>query len=300
MNQTTNRACLFPGQGAYEVDLFLDILSKNSNLHETFKEASQDPQLFANVYSDPQSFYDNQTYSLAILFINQTYWLQYISENSPPIALAGYSIGQWSALIASQALPLEKAIRLVQTRAKLMDQELKQTDSGMTAIIGLPLKKVLETIDEAKVNTNTHLQISNYNCFGQYTVSGETPALSEFESLIERQSPKKILRLNVSGAWHSDLLRKASSQFSEHLDTALFQEASIPVFENTNCEVIDCQSAQGLSLLSHHISKPVQWESSIKKMIDSGAEEFIEMGPSKMLCKFGFFINRKKTFRNYC
>ena len=191
---------------------------------------------------------------------------------------AGHSLGEYSALVAAEVLSFENALRLVQQRAQLMNDAPTGT---MAALIGLKdeaLEQVLEAAREAGTVVG-----ANFNSPGQIVVSGEQVAVERAMSEAKAQGAKMALRLPVSGAFHSPLMHHAGESMAALIADAPFQNAKIPVYCNTTARATtDAQELK--NALSAQMTGAVLWQQSVQQMIADGAEQFIELGPGKVLC----------------
>lgn len=205
--------------------------------------------------------------------------------------VAGYSVGQWTALHAAGALSFEQLVAVVAKRSALMDQCFASVPGAMLAVIGLRAEALEELC--ARLRDGGHqVWVSNYNCVGQYTLAGTAAAITAAESAVAELKPRKAARVPVSGAWHSPLLADANAGFHAHLASVALAPTRVPVVDNVSGDVLPSERAALDLRLAQHLDHPVLWEKGIKTLLERGARRFVEIGYGNVLTKFGFFIDR--------
>jgi [acyl-carrier-protein] S-malonyltransferase len=221
--------------------------------------------------------------------------LTLLRETSPefkPVALAGYSVGQWTALHAAGAISAEELLRVVYKRACLMDARIRTAEpSGMLAVIGLRSADILAICEDAG-RLGLPLQITNDNAPGQATLGGTLRSLEFAEERLSPLRPKKLQRVPTAGAWHSTILSSVVPQLQEFLERVALAPPQIPVIDNTTGDWLPRQEGPMRAALARHVASPVLWQQGIRTMVASGAKHFLEAGYGDMLTKFGFFIDR--------
>jgi [acyl-carrier-protein] S-malonyltransferase len=209
------------------------------------------------------------------------------------VATAGYSVGQFSAMVAAGMLDLETAMRLVWKRADLMNQTEAVTDGAMLAVIGLETERVAAVCDQVAA-TGDFVAISNFNCLGQLTLAGTRRGIARAQEALAVLSPRKLARVDVSGAWHCRLLRPAADAFREVLAEVRFAAPRVRVMDNVTGEELPGDLASLRDTLARHLCAPVRWDACVKALAARGVEHFVEVGHGEMLSKFGFFIDRRR------
>lgn len=295
----SNNAVLFPGQGSLGPLFATETKATNAfQEHLVLLEKAVGLDLLSLLKCSEEAELTNEESSLLVFACNSYFYKSYLEENSWPVALAGYSVGQWSAIAAAGGVSLEEGAILVSERAKIMSKVVEQHPSGMLAIIGLDEKKIRPTLE--KFNSAGHFaDIANYNCLGQYTISASRSCIKELHQALTELNPKKCVSLPVAGGWHSDLLADASAAFRARLEKVDFKLFSIPVIDNVNGNFLPTSEEKLKEQLANHISNPVRWSSCIKSLIEFKVELFYEVGLGSMLTKFGFFIDRKVKHKKY-
>jgi [acyl-carrier-protein] S-malonyltransferase len=209
-----------------------------------------------------------------------------------PDFVAGYSVGQWTAMYAAEMFSFETLVALLVKRARFMDECVSRAPGAMLGVIGVA-QDTLEQFCEELHASGLRLFISNYNCFGQYTIAGDPQAIELAEERLRVLKAKKTVRLPVSGAWHCPLLDSAQERFAQELSTLQCARARIPVVDNVTGEWLPEEAHALRAQLARHITHPVRWADGIRHLIRAGAGRFVEIGFGKTLTKFGFFIDRQ-------
>jgi [acyl-carrier-protein] S-malonyltransferase len=191
---------------------------------------------------------------------------------------AGHSIGEYAALVCSGTLSLEDGARLVQKRGELMASAGDLTPGTMAAVLGLEIPIITETL--AKVDGI--VVVANDNCPGQTVISGAVEAVANAITLLQEAGAKRVLPLNVSGAFHSPLMTEPSQQMAHALANAVFQKGK-PVYANVTTKPIEDPS-DWRQTLEQQLRDQVRWTDSVRNMIADGVTEFIEFGPGEVLC----------------
>lgn len=206
-----------------------------------------------------------------------------------PDVVAGLSLGEYSALVCSEAMIFEDAVKLVKKRGKYMQEAVPQGIGTMAAIIGLDseaIKKVCEASKEQGI-----VEPANFNCPGQIVIAGEVEAVKFACEKAKEVGAKKAIMLSVSGPFHSSMLKPAAENLEKELEDVNIKELKIPLITNVTGDYVDSlNSIKGL--LKKQVMTSVLWEDTIKRMIADGVDTFIEIGPGKALSGFIKKIDR--------
>ncbi len=197
--------------------------------------------------------------------------------------LAGLSLGEYSALVASGVFEFEEAVCLVRKRGRFMTEAVPEGAGAMSAVLALESDKIQEACDEA--SSFGKVMIANYNAPGQIVIAGDAKAVEEAEKLVVEKGAKRAVRLNVSGPFHTCLLKPASDRLNAELKNVKINDMSIPVVTNLTGDIIAGKN-DVIDTLTKQVMNPVKWEQSVRKLIDLGVDTFIELGPGKTLCAF--------------
>jgi len=203
-----------------------------------------------------------------------------ILESSNLSATAGLSVGEYSALVASESLSFSDALKLVKERGRLMAESADASPGTMVAVLGLDADAVTSICVEA--SSFGIVQPANYNCPGQIVISGEKEAVKVAVELAQKAGARKCVPLGVSGAFHSPLMQSAESGLRKVLDSISLLKPKIPFIANVTGNYIEDPKIIR-ETLARQLSSPIQWETSIRRMIDDGITDFMEVGPGKVL-----------------
>jgi [acyl-carrier-protein] S-malonyltransferase len=205
-----------------------------------------------------------------------------------PSASAGHSLGEYSALVAAGALSFEDGLNLVKKRGELMQQAGIEQPGTMAAIIGLEP----ETIENICRDVSGVVQPANFNSPGQVAISGEVKAVHSAMEKLKKAGAKKVVELVVSGAFHSPLMERAQKGLSEAFEKVKIKNASIPVYANVTAFPVT-EKEGIIELLYKQLTHPVRWIEIYSNMVDDGYDNFMELGPGKVLTGLGKRINRE-------
>lgn len=286
-------ALLFPGQGSQSLAM-LDALSSSQGFAERYpvlcKCLNSDPVEHIRTI-DPSAINSNLISSGLTVLASVLALEQYRRPSSSKAEVySGYSVGQWTALYAAGVLSFEKLIELVTYRATLMDKCSSLRPGGMLAVIGVA-PEPLESLCADLSSPEKQIAISNYNCYGQYTLSGDLDLIEAAQSSITQMSPKKLLRIPVAGAWHSSILAEAALEFEKYLRTCKLNRPAAQVIDNVTGDYLDTDPEKMIVTLAKHVSHPVQWHKGMQRLVGDGVTECVEIGYGNTLTKFGMFID---------
>lgn len=282
-------AFVFPGQGSQYVGMGKDVYESSPAAQEVFHEAEETlgVKLRRLCFEGPQEVLQDTvnaqpailTVSLACLGALRERW-EAMGKSISPQLVAGHSLGEYSALVAAGALSLRDAVLLVRERGRLMKESGEETPGGMAAVVGLDDAALEEVCRKAR--SRGIVCPANYNSPGQTVISGEMVALTEAMQLAIAEGSRKVVRLAVSIAAHSPLMRRAADQFAEALSRFRFNEACIPVVANITAQAIT--SVEDIKReLAEQICHSVQWTRTVRQMLDAGVTTFVEIGPGQVL-----------------
>lgn len=207
--------------------------------------------------------------------------------------MAGLSLGEYSALCASGAMNFEETVCLVRKRGKYMTEAVPIGVGAMSAVMNVEEEIIKEALKEASTETEIAM-IANYNAPGQIVIAGHLQAIERAEKILAEKGAKRVIRLNVSGPFHTSLLKPASEKLEEELNNISINEPKVPVVTNLTGDIV----SDIKETLIKQVMSPVKWEQSIKKIIENGVDTFIELGPSKTLSSFVKKIDRSVNVYN--
>ena len=303
---TTQVAFLFPGQGSQAVGMGADIFETSPAARRVFESADEalgialsdlcfhgpDDVLRETINAQPAIV----TVSLALLAALQASLNEHASSWSSPLVpsyTAGHSVGEYAALVASGALQLQDALRLVRERGRLMHYEGTVCPGGMAAVIGMDEGPLEEVCQEATAQAVANLaggahpgqgrvSIANFNAPGQIVISGEQAALSAATELAKARGAKRVIPLPVSGAFHSPVMQPAAAGLAQAIDQTEVHDASIPIIGNMHARPL-AKAQEIREELAQQIAAPVQWIRTIEYLAGAGVTTFLEIGPGQAL-----------------
>jgi len=277
------KAFVFPGQGSQFVGMGKDLYETSPLAKELFDKADEilgfkitdimfagtDEQLKETKVTQPAVFLHSVISALCL------------GNDFAPAMVAGHSLGEFSALVASGALGFEDGLRLVAARANAMQKACEANPGTMAAIIGLSDEKVEEIC--AEVSKNGKLVIpANYNCPGQLVISGDVEAVNEACEKLKEAGAKRALPLKVGGAFHSPLMQPAKDELQKAIENTTISAPKCPVYQNVDAKP-HTDAADIKANLIAQLTSPVRWTKSVQNMIADGADDFTECGPGKAL-----------------
>lgn len=274
------KAFVFPGQGAQFVGMGLDLYENNEKARQMFERANEvlgfritdimfhgtDEELKQTRVTQPAVFLHS--------VIEAT-----IKAECEPDAVAGHSLGEFSALVFAGALQFEDALRLVSARAEAMQKACQLRPSTMAAIIGMADEEVEQGCREI---TDDIVVAANFNCPGQVVVSGTVEGVDKACALLTERGAKRAIKLNVSGAFHSPLMQPAAEELKKAIEATPFSAPKCPIYQNVNALPQTDATAIKQNLIAQ-LTSPVRWTQSVKNMLADGIEEFQEFGPGEVL-----------------
>jgi [acyl-carrier-protein] S-malonyltransferase len=293
MSCRLSAAILFPGQGAHNISM-LNAVRQHKSFPARYASICNslgfDP--LAKIRAGDAGLINaNAVSSLFTVLASVIAFDEWRRDNQMPRWIAGYSVGQFTALYASGAISYEQLIRIVTIRASMMDKCALNFPGSMIAVIGVPPDS-LEEFCLGLRNRGMQIFISNFNCHGQYTLAGTALAIKISLNEIIGLRPKKIVLLPTSGAWHCPLMDQASKDLYGYLEGVNFNDLKIPVIDNVSGEFLPVDKLMLMECLSKQVNHPVQWEKGVRNILSHGCSRFIEIGFGNILTKFGFFIER--------
>jgi [acyl-carrier-protein] S-malonyltransferase len=292
-------ALTFPGQGSQQIGMGADLVAKYPAAAKVYEEADQilGFSLSKLCFEGPPEALDktiNTQPALYVTGIAILRALETIYGKFQPLAAAGHSLGEFTALTAVGALPFVDGVRLVRQRGVLMTEAGEANNGGMAALLGMETNAAREVCEQASAQTGRPVVISNDNCPGQIVISGADSALEAALVLAKEKGAKRAVRLAVSIAAHSPLMLQATSRFHDALATAPFAAPQIPVIGNGSAARLTTP-AEILTELDSALTSPVRWTESVQALIGMGVKTFLELGPKDVLTGFLKRIDRSAT-----
>lgn len=286
-------AFLFSGQGAQYVGMGQELYQQESSVQQTFTEASEmlGYDMTELCFTENDRLNQTEYTQPAILTVSVAFWRLLKEKGLQADALAGLSLGEYSALVASGALDFQTAVALVQKRGKFMANAAPQGVGKMVAVMNTPAETIEAICKEA--SQVGIVSPANYNTPQQIVIGGEVAAVDQAVQLLQAAGAKRMIPLNVSGPFHTKLLEPASKQLAQELAKIEIKDLQVPVISNTTAKPM--KQEQVKELLEKQVKSPVRFYESIEQLKQMGIEQMIEIGPGKVLNRF-FEKNRQ----NHC
>jgi [acyl-carrier-protein] S-malonyltransferase len=277
-------AFVFPGQASQQVGMGRDLWEKYPAVRFHYQRTNEilgldiarlsfqgpEDQLARTEHTQP-----------AIFALSVALWQLLEQEGINASVVAGHSLGEYTALVAAGVLPYEHALRLVKLRGQLMQEAGRRRPGAMAAVIGLGVEQVRSICHQAAAQGV--VQLANHNSPTQLVISGEVKGVEKAMQLAGEMGAKRVIRLPVSGAFHSPLMDYAQEPLSAELDRTDLKAAQIPLVANVTARQVDGENDRIRDLLVRQLTSPVLWSESVQRMAEMGAELFLEIGPGKVL-----------------
>ncbi|MBF6647683.1 ACP S-malonyltransferase [Methylobacter sp. BlB1] len=282
--QNYNLAFVFPGQGSQSVGMMSELAESYPEVKQIFEQASDalGKDLWSIVSSGPEEDL-NQTHNTqpAMLAAGVAIWKVWCKQsNIRPAWMAGHSLGEYTALVCSDAISFEDGIKLVAARGRLMQEAVPAGVGAMAAILGLEDHQVVKVCAEAA--ENEVVSAVNFNAPGQVVIAGHTAAVERAIAAAKEAGAKRAVQLPVSVPSHCALMQPAAEKLDEQLQNIALSAPKMTLIHNVD---VAAHSASEVirSVLKEQLYKPVRWVDSIKFMHDQGVTHFVECGPGKVL-----------------
>ena len=290
------KAYVFPGQGAQFPGMGKDFYENNELAKELFDKAND--ILGFNITEIMFNGTDEELRQTKVtqpaIFLHSVILAKTLGDDFKPEMTAGHSLGEFSALVAANALSFEEGLKLVQIRANAMQKACEVEPSTMAAILGLEddyVAEVCKNIEEVVVP-------ANFNSPGQIVISGSIKGIDLACEILLEAGAKRALKLSVGGAFHSPLMEPARVELEKAINNAKFSTPICPVFQNVTASPETDPERIKQNLIAQ-LTGPVRWTQTVKNMLDFGATSFTEIGPGKVLLGLIKKVNRKIPTENF-
>ncbi|MDI6870316.1 MAG: ACP S-malonyltransferase [Bacillota bacterium] len=280
-------AFVFPGQGSQYVGMGRRLAGQDPEAAGLYAEADEvlGFPLTRLMREGPEEELRRTVNTQPALVTVSTAVARRLMRDIRPDYVAGHSLGEYSALVAAGALGFPEVLQLVRRRAEAMEAAVPGGRGGMAAVLGLGTEAVREAVASAAATGGAGagvVEIANYNCPGQVVLSGETGALRQAGEECLRRGATKVVELEVSGPFHSSLMRPAAEALAAALAGVTLKDAAVPVVANYTA-ALEQEAGEIRSNLIRQLTGAVRWEESIRLLIDLGVDVFVEVGPGKVL-----------------
>ncbi|XVM19504.1 ACP S-malonyltransferase [Bacillus subtilis] len=287
-------AFLFPGQGSQFIGMGKELYEQVPAAKRLFDEADEtlETKLSSLIFEgDAEELTLTYNAQPALLTTSIAVFEKFKESGITPDFTAGHSLGEYSALVAAGALSFKDAVYTVRKRGEFMNEAVPAGEGAMAAILGMDAEALKQVTDKVTEEGNL-VQLANLNCPGQIVISGTAKGVELASELAKENGAKRAIPLEVSGPFHSELMKPAAEKLKEVLDACDIKDADVPVISNVSADVMT-EKADIKEKLIEQLYSPVRFEESINKLIAEGVTTFIEIGPGKVLSGLVKKVNRR-------
>ena len=273
------KAYVFPGQGSQKTGMGQSLYNEIVDSRALFKKANEilNFDITKLMFEGTSEDLLQTKVTQPAIFIHSVI-LALTTKSFNPDLCAGHSLGEFSALAASNSISFEDGLKLVSIRANAMQKACQNTQGTMAAILGLPDDIIESTCNDV----DGIVKPANYNCPGQLVISGEIKAVEKACEILKEKGARRALILPVSGAFHSELMSSAADELKKGIDETEFRKPDCPIYQNFTGKPEQDPSKIKINLL-RQLTGAVLWNQSVNKMIKDGVKEFYEVGPGNTL-----------------
>ena len=287
-------AFIYPGQGAQKPGMGKDFYENSELAKAVYDKASELLQIDMKALCfEENEKLDLTEYTQAALVTTCLAMTKVVEERGlKPDVTAGLSLGEYCAISVAGGMKEEDAISLVRKRGILMQNTVPAGEGAMAAILGMDASVIEEGIKDLEGVT-----VANYNCPGQIVITGETKAVEKAAEILKEAGAKRAVLLNVSGPFHSPMLKQAGEELAKEMEKVEMEPLQIPYVTNVTAEyVTDIRETK--KLLAEQVAASVRWQESVERLIAEGVDTFVEIGPGKTLAGFLRKIDRSVKVYN--
>ena len=280
----TKTAFLFAGQGAQKLGMARDLYDQYPIVKETFDQASRvlGYDLRDLIDHDEEKLNQTRYTQPAILTTSVAIYRLLVENGLQPDMVAGLSLGEYSALVAAGSLDFEDAVALIAKRGQFMETAAPAGTGKMVAVMNTDVALIEEACEKA--SDKGYVKPANYNTPAQIVIGGDVAAVDAAVDYLKEAGAKRLIPLNVSGPFHTALLKPASEKLALELEKVDFRDFQVPLVGNTEAKVMETNQIK--SLLARQVMEPVRFYESIDTMKELGLTKVIEIGPGKVLSGF--------------
>ena len=275
---------IFPGQGSQVVGMGADVVASSPAAAALFGTAKRvlGYDLLAIAKNGPEEKLRETRYSQPAIFVANVALRAAVGDALAPVVTAGHSFGELCSLTIANALPFESALALVNERALAMQHDAEQTPGGMSAVLGLDPDKLRAVVAAAREKTGGRVTLATFNAPGQIVISGDLDAVTFAGTLALEAGAKRVVPLNVSGAWHSELMIEARERFAKYVTDASIVMPTFTVISN-----VDARPYEDVATIKKHlvasVTEPVMWDDTANAMLGYELDLIVEFGASPVL-----------------
>lgn len=274
------KAYIFPGQGAQFVGMGKDLYDNSPLAKQLFEKANEilGFSITDIMFEGTAEALKQTKVTQPAIFLHSVILSKVLGDNFKPDMVAGHSLGEFSALVASGVLSFEDGLKLVSKRALAMQKACEQSESTMAAILGLEDQVVEEVCD----SLGNEVMAANYNCPGQLVISGGVAAINKACEILKEKGARRALVLPVSGGFHSIYMEPAREELANAIEEVTFNPPICPIYQNVTTTAMTDPNEIKKNIINQ-LTAPVKWTQSIQHMLADGASLFTEVGPGKVL-----------------
>lgn len=291
-------ALVFPGQGSQVIGMGKDAYDTYDRVKESFHSGENllGYPILELMFNGPDEELTKTENTQPALLLSSIGLLRELeAQGVQATVTAGHSLGEYSAMVAAGAISFEEALPLVHQRGKLMEEAYPSGKGAMAAVLGLNAEDIQEALNMAS-DKEEIVDVANYNCPGQIVISGTKLGVQHASELLKERGAKRVIELNVSGPFHSRLMKPASESFSAALQKVEFNDSKVPVVVNVTATP-NSNKDELKDALERQLYSPVRWEETIRTIIDNGVDAIVEVGSGKVLSGLVRKVERRmKTF----
>ena len=296
------RALLFPGQGAQKVGMGLDLYESVPAARAVYERANaaSDIDIAKLCFEGPEDALNDTAVCQAAVLVTSIAALEALRAKDAPAAdadmTAGLSLGEYTALVYAGAIEFEDAVRLVRQRGTFMKEAGELEPGGMVSVLGMTREAALELV-AASCKDNGVLVAANFNSPGQVVLSGTVGAVERAAEIAKERGARRVIRLAVSGAFHSPLMQPAADKLRAELEKIEVRDPKVPLVANVSAKYV-ATGEEARDLLALQLTSSVLWEDSMRLMVADGMTEAVEVGPGRVLSGLLARIDRSVVTRN--
>ncbi|GAB6931550.1 ACP S-malonyltransferase [Paenibacillus sp. JCM 10914] len=277
-------AFIFPGQGAQSVGMGKDVFDALPSVRAIYQAADHALgfPLSSMVFNGPDADLKQTANTQPALLATSMAYLEAITDKGlTPDYVAGHSLGEYSALVCAGVLSFEEAVTIVRARGEYMEAAVPGGQGAMAAVLGAE-REALAELCQTITDAGHVVELANMNCPGQIVISGSAEGVAEAAARVKEAGGKRAIPLEVSGPFHSSLMKGAADRLADKLEAVTFKNPEVSVVANVTARPVD-SSTELRDLLVEQVYSPVLWQDSVEWMIGQGVDTFIEIGPGSVL-----------------
>lgn len=275
------KAYIFPGQGAQFSGMGKDLYESSSLARDLFHKANQilEYKITEVMFEGTEEDLRQTKVTQPAIFLHSVILARTLGSAFQPDMVAGHSLGEFSALVASKTMSFEDGLKLVLKRALAMQAACEKEPSTMAAVLGLEDKEVEQVLSGIKTET---VVAANFNSPGQVVISGSIKGVETASEKLAAAGAKKVIPLKVGGAFHSPFMQPAGTELANAINGTKLVRGLCPIYQNVTGQSVTDPEIIKKNLIAQ-LTSPVRWTQSVKNMIANGANTFIEVGPGSVL-----------------